>query len=237
MVFPSDRAAAETSVSHSIFWRSCPGTFPNCFETFSAKMDRPRRSPAKLCNLCFLLWLLMFPMTILLYSFFQGFVITLPYCFLNTDVRSVVKNNWDRWRANRNFRDSSSSRGTRSTRNSVSMAGFHSTCPNARTPLSAETTRRVSIQGYNNFLPHECFKKASLSRTASLYLTCKRSSRTRELSIRANEWSKVSRKRGKKCRLELDQNHLFLAGCRRVSTRTRWRRRLRTARRPRQRRR
>merc|ERR1719481_2282878 len=28
----------------------------------------------------------------------QGFVISLPYCFLNGEVRSVVRNRWRRWR-------------------------------------------------------------------------------------------------------------------------------------------
>ena len=27
----------------------------------------------------------------------QGFVITLPYCFLNSEVRGVVRTRWDRW--------------------------------------------------------------------------------------------------------------------------------------------
>ena len=37
-------------------------------------------------------------------SFFeQGFVITLPYCFLNTEVRNVLKHNLHRWQANRNW--------------------------------------------------------------------------------------------------------------------------------------
>ena len=28
----------------------------------------------------------------------QGFVISLPYCFLNSEVQGVVKNHWSRWR-------------------------------------------------------------------------------------------------------------------------------------------
>ena len=29
---------------------------------------------------------------------FQGFVISLPYCFLNSEVQGVVKSHWSRWR-------------------------------------------------------------------------------------------------------------------------------------------
>ena len=32
----------------------------------------------------------------------QGFVISLPYCFLNSEVQGVVKNHWSRWRMVRN---------------------------------------------------------------------------------------------------------------------------------------
>ena len=28
----------------------------------------------------------------------QGFVISLPYCFLNSEVQGVVRNHWSRWR-------------------------------------------------------------------------------------------------------------------------------------------
>ncbi|XP_059084966.1 diuretic hormone receptor-like [Tigriopus californicus] len=31
----------------------------------------------------------------------QGFAVTLPYCFLNTEIRNVVKNHWDRYQTNR----------------------------------------------------------------------------------------------------------------------------------------
>ena len=41
----------------------------------------------------------------------QGFVITLPYCFLNTEVRTVLKHNWHRWQANRNWNRSGSGGG------------------------------------------------------------------------------------------------------------------------------
>ena len=37
------------------------------------------------------------------FPFSQGFVITLPYCFLNTEVRNVLKHNLHRWQANRNW--------------------------------------------------------------------------------------------------------------------------------------
>ena len=58
----------------------------------------------------------------------QGFVITLPYCFLNTEVKSVLKNNFERWKTNRSLDNSSAN--TRSTRNSISMAGYYSTTLN-----------------------------------------------------------------------------------------------------------
>ena len=41
----------------------------------------------------------------------QGFVITLPYCFLNTEVRNVLKHNLHRWQANRNWNRSASGGG------------------------------------------------------------------------------------------------------------------------------
>lgn len=31
----------------------------------------------------------------------QGFAVTLPYCFLNTEIRNVVKNHWDRYQTTR----------------------------------------------------------------------------------------------------------------------------------------
>ena len=36
-------------------------------------------------------------MTMMIMSF-QGFVISLPYCFLNSEVQGVVKSHWSRWR-------------------------------------------------------------------------------------------------------------------------------------------
>ena len=39
------------------------------------------------------------PVTLLMIvSTHQGFVISLPYCFLNSEVQGVVKNHWSRWR-------------------------------------------------------------------------------------------------------------------------------------------
>ena len=32
---------------------------------------------------------------------FQGFVITLPYCFLNTEVRGILRQHFERWKATR----------------------------------------------------------------------------------------------------------------------------------------
>ena len=34
-------------------------------------------------------------------------MITLPYCFLNTEVRNILKSNWQRWQNNRNWRSGS----------------------------------------------------------------------------------------------------------------------------------
>ena len=35
---------------------------------------------------------------LMIVSTYQGFVISLPYCFLNSEVQGVVKNHWSRWR-------------------------------------------------------------------------------------------------------------------------------------------
>ena len=37
-------------------------------------------------------------MSMMIMSTHQGFVISLPYCFLNSEVQGVVKNHWSRWR-------------------------------------------------------------------------------------------------------------------------------------------
>ena len=52
---------------------------------------------------------------------FQGFFITLPYCFFNGEVFSTVKKHWVRWRY---VRDISS--GANSKRNSISIQGLNS---------------------------------------------------------------------------------------------------------------
>ena len=36
--------------------------------------------------------------SMMIMSTHQGFVISLPYCFLNSEVQGVVKNHWSRWR-------------------------------------------------------------------------------------------------------------------------------------------
>lgn len=33
--------------------------------------------------------------------FFQGLVITLPYCFMNTEVRTILKQRFERWKTSR----------------------------------------------------------------------------------------------------------------------------------------
>ena len=54
---------------------------------------------------------------------FQGFFISLPYCFLNSEVSQMVKNQWGRWRNNRDI-------GTapQSARNSIATQGFMGVC-------------------------------------------------------------------------------------------------------------
>lgn len=47
---------------------------------------------------------------------FQGFFITLPYCFLNSEVCSMIKSHWDRWRDRNNI-----GYGPASARNSIAM--------------------------------------------------------------------------------------------------------------------
>ena len=34
---------------------------------------------------------------------FQGFAVTLPYCFLNTEIKNVVKSRWARFQVNRMY--------------------------------------------------------------------------------------------------------------------------------------
>jgi len=68
----------------------------------------------------------------------QGFTVTLPYCFLNTEVRSILRHHWLRWRSARSVE----SRGSRSHRNSVSLAGCYG-CDTHVTQLSS--SRRNSF--------------------------------------------------------------------------------------------
>ena len=49
---------------------------------------------------------------------FQGFFITLPYCFLNGEVCTMIKTHWDRWRDRNNI-----GYGPASARNSIAMQG------------------------------------------------------------------------------------------------------------------
>ena len=55
---------------------------------------------------------------------FQGFVITLPYCFLNTEVRSILTHHWNRWQANRNFESTSNGRRRRDGRGKVQLSNY-----------------------------------------------------------------------------------------------------------------
>ncbi|XP_040578059.1 diuretic hormone receptor isoform X2 [Lepeophtheirus salmonis] len=49
----------------------------------------------------------------------QGFAVTLPYCFLNTEVRNITKNNWERWKMIRSLQNNSQNR------NSITLATFY----------------------------------------------------------------------------------------------------------------
>ena len=69
----------------------------------------------------------------------QGFTVTLPYCFLNTEVRGVVVHHWSRWRAARTVHHSLHSR-QHSARNSISTAGYYA-CTG-----ETEASRRESLQ-------------------------------------------------------------------------------------------
>lgn len=70
----------------------------------------------------------------------QGFTVTLPYCFLNTEVKSILRHNFKRWRNTRNV-EHTYSRG-QSARNSISLAGYYG-CDSNSTFLS--TSRRNSF--------------------------------------------------------------------------------------------
>jgi len=70
----------------------------------------------------------------------QGFTVTLPYCFLNTEVKGILYHNWKRWRNKRNV-EHTYSRG-QSARNSISLAGYYG-CDSNSTFLS--TSRRNSF--------------------------------------------------------------------------------------------
>ena len=51
----------------------------------------------------------------------QGFLITLPYCFLNGEVCSMMRTHWERWHHNKDI-----GTGANSGRNSISIQGLHS---------------------------------------------------------------------------------------------------------------
>ena len=56
---------------------------------------------------------------------FQGFFITLPYCFLNGEVCTMMRTHWDRWRDTKDI-----GQGPNSARNSIAMQGLNSVCDN-----------------------------------------------------------------------------------------------------------
>merc|ERR1719206_837588 len=51
--------------------------------------------------------------------------ITLPYCFLNGEVCTMMKSHWERWRNTQDI-----GQGPNSARNSIAMQGFNSVCDN-----------------------------------------------------------------------------------------------------------
>ena len=74
-------------------------------------------------------WYLWFQIVRALLLSLQGSIITVPYCFLNTEVRATISNSSHRWKLSRNINGGTDSRGTRSTRDSISMAGHYSINP------------------------------------------------------------------------------------------------------------
>merc|ERR1719483_243131 len=66
---------------------------------------------------------------------FQGFFITLPYCFLNGEVCTMMRNHWERWRNTKDI-----GQGPNSARNSIAMEGLNSVCDN----LSRKRSRSYS---------------------------------------------------------------------------------------------
>ena len=52
---------------------------------------------------------------------FQGFFISLPYCFLNSEVCSIIRMHWERWRYDKDIRTSQGYK-----RNSISVQGLQS---------------------------------------------------------------------------------------------------------------
>jgi len=58
---------------------------------------------------------------------FQGFFITLPYCFLNGEVCGMIRSHWDRWRDRNNI-----GYGPASARNSIAMQGMFGVGNDAR---------------------------------------------------------------------------------------------------------
>ena len=67
---------------------------------------------------------------------FQGFFITLPYCFLNGEVCTMIKRHWDGWRDTNNI-----GYGPNSARNSIAMQGMYNICDNIN--------RKRSSHGYH----------------------------------------------------------------------------------------
>jgi len=85
----------------------------------------------------------------------QGFTVTLPYCFLNTEVKGIVTHHWTRWRAARTV-ENNYSRG-QSARNSISLAGYYA-CDSNITNLSNSRRNsflRLHAQYLSSCTPHQ----------------------------------------------------------------------------------
>ena len=74
---------------------------------------------------------------------FQGFFITLPYCFLNGEVCTMVKSHWDRWRDRTMV-----GYGPASARNSIAMQGMYNVNDNRkRSSYGYHTVTTVTTVG------------------------------------------------------------------------------------------
>ena len=86
---------------------------------------------------------------------FQGFFSTLPYCFLNSEVGTMIRMHWERWRHNKDIGTVPSS-----GRNSISIQGMHSVrrvmneCKTSDIKISAVKTSTFHNQLDGPLVPH-----------------------------------------------------------------------------------